>query len=233
MRRSAAIAFLSLLFLGLLLGWPGRAGATIVVSTSEGGYDTDVVAYRWSVVRVRAGSEANDVRVTEGARSVTIRDGGETFRVGSSGPDFGGATVSSCVLAGRHAVRCRVMPPSSANDQLSPSVIVDAGGGDDRLFVSTRSAGAAIDVFADLGTGADVGRLGKTGRLSGGPGPDRLRVTRANPFGTTLEGEDGDDVLSGAASASGGPGDGLPRDARDRFSVAGSWQRSRGRTLGK
>ena len=88
--RNVRIAGLTMWCLMVWLLSVAPAGAAIVVRTSEGEYDTDVTAYLWSVVSVRAGGADNRMRIGEGRASVAIRDQRERFRLGPSGLDFGG-----------------------------------------------------------------------------------------------------------------------------------------------
>jgi hypothetical protein len=82
---------------------------------------------------------------------------------------------------------------TAADGSANVTAFIDAGGGDDRVFIADNFSGTRLNGALDV---------------HGGNGSDYIEITRGNR--TTVFGENGDDVvvvLDGSASVSGGYGD--------------------------
>ena len=90
--------------------------APVAVRTAMAEYDTDLVAYVWTEVHVRAGAEADAFTVSGAPGGVTIREPTARFRILPPSPSDWEDLVKRCVSSGLHEIFCPLRSPGDFGD---------------------------------------------------------------------------------------------------------------------
>jgi len=150
----------------------GALAVTATGVSAQPGLAATVHVTHGQAVFTDAGGAANNVRVSR--RGVRLRFADLNANV---------TPGAGCAAAGAHAVTCSSAPIHS--------VLIDLGGGADRVIVRAQLRAGPVEVRA--GQAADIVRSeGPRIRALGGPGAD---VLHGGPRADRLQGGPGDDVL--------------------------------------
>jgi Ca2+-binding RTX toxin-like protein len=159
-------------------------GAAIVVPATAQGATVAATGFSGGLDVKAAAGEANSMTIAvappgPGGAEVTVSDAGAALGAGDGCASEPSGDVS-CTIPGLYIVFVHLFDL------------------DDSLTVDNGDAGAQFTI--DAGEGGDEVAVGPRGEvcLDGGPGDDRLAITTPS-MACTVDGDDGDDVLTGSA----------------------------------